>query len=136
MVAALIFSSSPDPAWRLLAGLIAGGLGGTPVLAMLLGRGPHAIRGCKWGTDGTWQLTLTDGTTATGTLTPATATLGPWILLAWRTDVPVRHGSRRRYAVIEESRADLIAFRALKGRLTLLAGRPAGPDGVPGTVAR
>jgi hypothetical protein len=110
----------PAPAWRLLAALIAMAFAGAPACAVLFARGPHAIRGFEWGTDGVWHVTLIDGTTRPGRLIHATVTVGPWILLAWEMD-----SSPRRYALIEEGRVGSTAFRYLKGRLKLKARAPA-----------
>src|SRR5262245_20287944 len=67
-----------------LAGLTGlAGLAGLPALATLAGRGPLAVRRFEWLPDGTWLLTRLDGQPESGRLTGATATLGPWILLAW-----------------------------------------------------
>jgi hypothetical protein len=123
--------AGPAAAWRFLAALVAVAFGGAPARAVLFGRGPRAIRGFEWGTDGVWHLTLIDGTTRTGRLIHATATMGPWILLAWEME-----GSPRRYALIEESRVGSAAFRGLKGRLRLQARREnLAPASVFGPVA-
>jgi hypothetical protein len=128
---ALMCAPDPVAAWRFLAALLAVALGGAPACAVLFSRGPQAVRGFEWGTDGVWHLTLIDCTTRSGRLIHATATLGPWILLAWETE-----GSPRRYALIEESRVGSTAFRGLKGRLRQQARRATlAPARVFGPVA-
>jgi hypothetical protein len=98
----------------------------------MAGRGPLAVRRVEWLPDGTWLLTRPDGRSETAELTAATATLGPWILLAWRPAAGRWRRLSRRYAFIRASQVGPVVFRALKGRLSLL---PARQSGRAGTVA-
>jgi len=122
-VTTLVLVSTPAPAWRWLAALSAVAMGGSPALAVLFCRGPQAIRRFEWGTDGVWHLTLVDGTARQATLSGATATLGPWILLAWRAQNAGQPRSRLMFGLIEERQVGRAPFRAFKGRLRLTAAR-------------
>jgi hypothetical protein len=127
--AALCFSFTPHPAWRLLAAVVALAIAALPGLAVIFAAGPLAVRRFEWTPDGDWQLEGPDGVREAGRLAAATATLGPWILLAWT--VSSRRGPpfRRRYALIREGQVSPPAFRALRGRLFLAGGRQSGASG-------
>ena len=90
-----------------------------PAAAILWGRGALAVRRCEWTAEGAWHLVRPDGVCETGHLTGATATLGPWILLAWTAGGRRWHPLSRRYALIGVRQIGTEAFRALKGRLSL-----------------
>jgi hypothetical protein len=130
---ALVFSLATHPTWRLIAAaaavLFALALAALPGLAVLGGRGPLAVRRFEWLPDGTWQLTRSDGRCETGQLTGATATLGPWILLAWTVAAGRWSPLRRRYALIGVGEVGRAAFRVLTGRLSMLHGRHSGRRG-------
>ena len=82
-----------------------------------------AVRRFEWGPDGLWNLERPDGAQESACLAATSATLGPWILLAWTVgDSRWRPGCRR-YALIEASQVGQAAYRALKGRLSILASR-------------
>jgi hypothetical protein len=82
------------------------------VRALILQVGPEAVRRVEWdGTSG-WRVTDGAGGTHSMELSPASAALGPWFLLAWRGPE-----GRRLRALIDASVADPKAFRALKARL-------------------
>jgi len=112
--------------------------------AVLLGRGPRAVRRFEWSADGEWRLARPDGPFEPAVLANATATLGPWILLVW-TVGPTgwRSTCRRRYALLDVLEVGQEGFRALKGRLALTAARGCGTrqgadrpaGGSPGGVA-
>jgi hypothetical protein len=123
IAAALCLSSTPHPAWTSLAAVLAFALGWQPGRAILFGRGPMAIRRFEWTPGEPWRLERLDGTQESGCLTATSATLGPCILLAWTVgDSRWRPGCRR-YALIEASQIGQAAYRALKGRLSILASR-------------
>lgn len=107
-----------------MAAIASGWLAAAPILT---GRGRYAVRSFCWLPDGTWRLIRPDGTPEIGHLTSATATLGPWLLLAWRADGAGPVWRRRRYALIDVSDVGIPAFRALLGRLRLEAASRAGP---------
>ncbi len=133
---ALGFSPTPHPAWRVSAALVALALGWLPGLAVLLVRGPFAVRQFEWESDGQWRLVRPDGRCEDGQLAGATVTLGPWILLAWTVGPRSWHPGNRRYALIGVSQVGRTAFRALKGRLAVAGGRHSGKPGTrSGTVA-
>jgi hypothetical protein len=92
----------------------------------MVGTGRLAVRRVQWLPDGTWLLTLSDGRSETAELTAATAMLGPWILLAWRPEAGRWRLLGRRYAFIRASQVGSVAFRTLKGRLSLLPARQSG----------
>jgi hypothetical protein len=107
----------------MLAAALALALGWLPGRAILFGRGPMAVRRFEWRSGGLWKLECPDGAQESACLAATSATLGPWILLAWTV-----RGSRwrpgcRRYALIEASQVGPAAFSALKGRLSILASR-------------
>ena len=130
---ALGFSFIPHPVWSLIAPaaavFLALALAGLPGLAVLLGRGPLAIRRFEWLPDGEWRLTRADGRCEIGRLTGATATLGPWILLAWTVGTGRWRLLSRRYALIGVEEVSPAAFRTLRGRLSILPGRHSGRSG-------
>jgi len=149
LAAAASFSFDSGPAWRLswlgagvppLAVALAVGLAAVPViwlagltgLAVLWAKGPLAVRRFEWLADGEWRLTRPDGRCETAELTAATATLGPWILLAWTTSARRWWPLSRRYAFIGASQVSPAAFRAFRGRLSTL---PARHSGRPKAVA-
>jgi hypothetical protein len=133
---ALCFSFTPHPLWRAMAAAAALALAWIPALAVLAGKGPLAVRRFEWAPDGTWHLERPDGAREEGRLAGATATLGPWILLAWNVRTGAWNPLTRRYALIGVGEAGPEAFRALKGRLSVLGGRSSGPRGtLPGPVA-
>ena len=108
---------------RVLAAAVAVALGWLPGRAILFGTGPMAVRRFEWTSDGLWHLERPDGTRETACLAGATATLGPWILLAWTVgNAQLRPGCRR-YALIEVTRVGPEAWRTLKGRLSIEAFR-------------
>lgn len=129
VAAPLCFSFTPHPAWRVIAASAAVALAWLPAAAILWGRGALAVRRCEWTADGAWHLVRPDGVCETGHLTRATATLGPWILLAWNVGRRRGHPLSRRYALIGVSQVGREAFRTLKGRLSLPAAREAGRGG-------
>ena len=110
----------------MIAASVAVALAWLPAAAILWGRGTLAVRRCEWSADGAWQLVRPDGVYETGHLTRATATLGPWILLAWNVGARRGHPLSRRYALIGVSQVGREAFRTLKGRLSLPAAGEAG----------
>jgi hypothetical protein len=131
-VVAVGFSFAPQPVWRLIsvaALVLAAALAALPALAVLAGRGPMAVRRFEWLPDGQWLVTRPNGRCETGRLTGATATLGPRILLAWTVSEGLGSPLSRRYALIEASRVSPVAFRALKGRLSMLPTRQSGRAG-------
>lgn len=103
-------------------------LASLPSFAVLLGRGPWAVRRFEWAPDGQWHLTRPDGRTEIGRLAPATATLGPWILLAWTVGTRRWSPLSQRYALVEVGQVAPAAFRTLKGRLSVFPGRDSGPS--------
>jgi hypothetical protein len=111
------------------AGVAALALGLLPALAVLLARGPWAVRAVEWAADGQWHLTRPDGRAELGRLARATATLGPWILLAWTVGTRSWSPLSQRYALVEMGQIGSAAFRALKGRLAVLPGRVSGSSG-------
>jgi hypothetical protein len=128
------FSFTAHPTWRLIAPaaaavLFALALAALPSLAVLGGRGPLAVRRVDWWPDGTWQLTQPDGRCETGQLVGATATLGPWILLAWTVAASRWSPLSRRYALIGVGEVGRAPFRVLTGRLSMLYGRHSGHRG-------
>jgi hypothetical protein len=125
-VLALAFSPTPHPSWRVAGALAALALGWLPGLAILLGQGPFAVRGFEWSSTGRWRLARPDGSCEEGQLAGATATLGPWILLAWSVGLRRWGPTSRRYALIGVSQVGRERFRALKGRLSLSGGRRSG----------
>jgi len=108
---------------RLPAVGLALALGWRPGRAILFGTGPLAVRRFEWVPGGPWQLERPDGTRETARLAGATATLGPWLLLAWTVGRSRWRPGCRRYALIESRQVGRAAFRALKGRLSMLASR-------------
>jgi hypothetical protein len=125
---ALCFGFTQLAAWPLIAPVAVGlTLASLPALAVLWGRGPLAVRRIEWAPDGQWHLMRASGQFEVGRLNGATATLGPWILLAWTVGPGAWHPLRRRYALIGVSEVGAPTFRALKGRLSLLGGRRSGP---------
>jgi hypothetical protein len=123
---ALCCSFTPHPAWRLIAAAAALAIAALPGLAVIFAKGPLAVRRFEWTAEGEWQLERPDGGRESGRLAGATATLGPWILLAWSVGTRPWHPLSRRYALIGVSQVSPAAFRALKGRLSLRAGRESG----------
>lgn len=124
--ATLCLTATPHPVWRALAAGFAVAMGWAAGRAVLLGRGPRAVRRFEWSADGTWHLARPDGTVEPAILANATATLGPWILLVWAVGSPGWRSIRRRYALIDVLEVGAGAFRELKGRLALTAGRGRG----------
>ena len=126
-------SVTPHPAWRLIAPaaalVLALAVAGLPGLAVLLGRGPLAVRRFEWLPEGEWRLTRADGRCETGRLAGSTATLGPWILLAWTVGAGRWRLLSRRYALIGVREVGPAAFRALRGRLSVLPRRHSGRSG-------
>lgn len=104
-------------------------LAGLPGLAVLGGRGPLAVRRFEWTPDGEWHLTRPDGRCQIGRLAGATAMLGPWILLVWTVGAGRWRPLSRRYALIGVREVGPAAFRALRGRLSVLPGRHSGRSG-------
>jgi hypothetical protein len=105
----------PQPGfiWRALTGTLALGLGWKPVRTIIFGRGADAVRRLEWQPDGQWRVSDAARKAHVAELSPASATLGPWLLLIWSTP-----GQRRRlHALIDSACTDPKAFRALKGRL-------------------
>lgn len=119
---ALCFSFTPHPAWQAIAPAAALALAWLPGLAVLWGRGALAVRRCEWEPDGQWRLTRPDGRCETGLLVGAMATLGPWILLTWSVKPGGWRPFGRRYALIGVRDVGPAAFRALRGRLSVLSG--------------
>ena len=101
--------------------MVALALAWRPARAILFCRGPMAVRRFEWTCDGWWQLERPDGARETARLAGATAALGPWILLAWTVEGARWRPASRRYALIESSQVGPIAYRALKGRLSIRA---------------
>ena len=95
---------------------------GILALAVLGVKGSMAVRRFEWMPDGTWHLECVNGVCETGQLAGATATLGPWILLAWNVGADSGNPLKRRYALIGVSEAGPEAFRTLRGRLSVLRG--------------
>ena len=121
----------PSALWPLIATGAALALAWRAGLAVLATRGPFAVRRFAWTPDGEWRLETPDGRLETGSLTGATAALGPWILLAWTVNAGHRRRLEPRYALIGVWDVSPAEFRALKGRLSLLAGRHSGRSGDP-----
>jgi hypothetical protein len=120
VAAALCFSFTPHPAWRVIAPAAALALAWMPGLAVLRVKGPLAVRRCEWAAEGEWRLTCPNGRCETGRLAWATAALGPWILLAWTVRAGRSSLPSRRYALIGVSELGPAAFRVLRGRLSML----------------
>ncbi len=117
---ALCFSFTAQPAWQVIAPAAALTFAWLPGLAVLLGRGPLAVRRFEWTQDGQWLLTGPHGRSEAGCLAGAAATLGPWILRAWTVEAGPWRLLRRRYALIGVRQVGRAAFRALRGRLSML----------------
>ena len=120
----------PAARWPLIAAGAALALVWQAGLAVLGARGPLAVRRFDWAPDGEWRLERPDGGRETACLTGATATLGPWILLAWTVEGGRWRLRGRRYALIGVWGVSPADFRTLRGRLSLLAGRHSGRSGV------
>jgi hypothetical protein len=114
---ALVLAPDPEPLWRALGAAVSLGLGGPPVATLFFNRGRKAVRRVTWRSDGTWSI-ATGGREFDVQLTPATSTLGEFVLLAWRNP-----GLGRRYALVEARCIGEATFRRLKGRLRLEAER-------------
>jgi hypothetical protein len=96
-------------------------LGWSAGRALLLGRGPQAVRRFDWAASGEWHLERADGRREPASLSDATVTLGPWILLVWVVAGPRWRLTRLRYALIDVREVGQTSFRALKGRLFITA---------------
>lgn len=83
-----------------------------PLMAIVFGRGPDAVRRIEWSAEGVWQLTDGGGRRWAAQLDPSSASFGPWMLLVWKTP-----GRGRVRSLIDAAATDPAAFRALKGRL-------------------
>lgn len=83
-----------------------------PLMAIVYGRGPDAVRRIEWSGDGDWQLKDGAGRRWAAQLHPSSASFGPWMLLVWNTP-----GRGRMRSLIDAAATDPAAFRALKGRL-------------------
>ena len=79
---------------------------------LLFGRGPGAVRWVTLRPDGAWEISDNAGRIRVAQLSPASASLGQWLLLIWTS--PARAPLR---AFIDSASTDPAAFRALKGRL-------------------
>jgi len=112
VMSALLLAPQPDIIWRGLAAALVVGLGWKPVRVIIFGRGAGAVRSIEWQADGQWRVLDSTGRRHPAELAPASATLGPWLLLAWKTPSRTRF-----YALIDSACTEATAFRALKGRL-------------------
>jgi hypothetical protein len=124
----LWLAPAPAAGWRLVAGLIAVALGWHPLRTVVFQRGAAAVRRFEWAANGAWSVGDRNGTQLPVRLDPATAALGPWVLLVWTGAPGTVRG--RRYALIDAADVSQSAFRALRGRLKLTAARaiPRDPD--------
>jgi hypothetical protein len=122
---AMSLGLSPAPAlwWRLLAGATTAMLAWHPLRSMIFQRGPMAVRRFEWACEGSWLIVHRDGVRRPVYLHPASAAIGPWIVLVW-TGRPARF-ARRSYALIDAARVSPAIFRALRGRLKLTGQPPA-----------
>ena len=112
VLAVLLFSPEPSWGWRVGAGVAALTLAWAPARTVLFGRGNGAVRRIEWTPTGVWRISDRAGQIHEAQLSPASATLGPWLLLIWKA-----LGGRRFHALIDCAATDPAAFRALKGRL-------------------
>src|SRR5688572_26629657 len=78
---ALLLSPEPGGLWRGLAAALALVLGWSPVRTIVFSRGSQAIRRIEWHQDGAWRLADGASRPHTVALSPASASLGPWLLL-------------------------------------------------------
>jgi hypothetical protein len=108
---ALLLAPEPHPLWRALGATLSLGLGGPLVRSLVFVRGRRAVTWVAWRRDGGWTIE-TGGHEFDVQLLPATATLGEFILLAWRNPI-----MGRRYALVEARCVGQATFRLLKGRL-------------------
>jgi hypothetical protein len=108
---ALLLAPAPEPIWRAVGAALSLGLGGRLIWSLIFNRGPNAVRRVVWRSDGSWSIETTTHAFDVQ-LTPATATLGGFILLAWRNPL-----LGRRYALVEARCIGQATFRRLKGRL-------------------
>lgn len=111
--AALVLSPEPGWPWRGAAGVLAIALGWRPLRTVVFGRGPGAVRRIEWEATGRWRISDGLGRPHDAELSPASAMLGPWLLLSWDTS-----GAERFHALIDAATTDAQAFRALKARLS------------------
>lgn len=123
MVVALTLAPSPPWPWRVLTAGLVLLAAWRPVAASVFGRGPAAVRSFEWAADGQWRIAGERGGSVCAVLAPATATIGPFLLLLWREEGQPAPG-RRRYALLDAGTVSPALFRALRARLKLTAHRP------------
>ncbi len=121
LVTALL-AVAPEPAipWRLLAALLTVLVGARPILTLVFQRGRAAVRHFEWAADGTWSIRGQSGVPGEARLHPATAAIGPWIILVWNRGPA--GPTFRSYALIDAGNVSRSLFRALRGRLKLTHG--------------
>jgi hypothetical protein len=112
LLMAFLLAPQPSWTWRALACALAALLGWRPVRTVIFGQGPRAVCHAEYRKDGSWEIADNAGRRHSAQLHAASVTLGPWLLLIWKTS-----GQGRFQALIDASCSDTAAFRALKGRL-------------------
>ena len=118
MIAASLALAAHVPAtWRTVTALVTAALLWHPLRTLIFLRGPWAVRRLCWESDGGWWIVQGNGLRREVSLHPATAALGPWLVLVWSASPGF--GARRSYALIDAACANPVTFRALRGRLKL-----------------
>jgi membrane-bound metal-dependent hydrolase YbcI (DUF457 family) len=131
---ALAGASSLPPGWRTLTAIVTAALLWHPIRTLVFQRGRSAVRRLRWESDGRWSIVQGNGLWREVSLHPATAALGPWVVMVWSWSPPspggleagnCRSPSRpaiegfRCYALIDAACVTPVTFRALRGRLKL-----------------
>jgi len=109
-------ATEPSAGWRLVGGIASVIMAWNSLRTLVFQKGTHTVREFVWGSDGRWKVRLRSGWVAVD-ISSRTATLGPWILLAWQG------AGRRYYALIDAEYVSRRTFRALRGRLKLALSR-------------
>lgn len=123
----LFVAPGPSWRWRLSAAVIAVVLGWRPARAILFQRGAAAVARFEWSADGRWWLGDRYANRVGAQLARQSAGLGPWLLLVWHDVGRPRRPGLVRYGLIDARYVSPEVFRALRGRLKLLATAPERP---------
>src|SRR5215213_193726 len=84
-LAALVLSPWPAGLWRACTGAVSVALAWQPIRGLIFGLGPGAVRRVTLRGDGMWEISDNAGRSYAAELSPASASLGPCLLLIWNS---------------------------------------------------
>lgn len=118
ILAALAAAPRPAAGWRLAAAVLTVALAWRPAWQSVAVRGPRAVRHICWTVEGRWDLRVGERRVQGARLLPASAAVGPWLVLRWALP-----GGAHACAILDAAALEPRTFRALRGRLRVHGAR-------------